>query len=83
MKASYASDDDDSILEFTNAPFDILPVEIHAIYKVREIMGLKTPRIEHPLMNTPFGAIPANLPEIHDPLLEGAITKVRQILPTL
>lgn len=74
---------DEDIFEFTGAPYDIFPVEIHAIYRVRQRLGLETPRIDHPLMNTPFGNPPKDIPEVDDPLLNRAIERVREVLPDL
>ena len=43
-----------SMPEFFNAPFALVPFEILAIYKLRDRLGLPTPRIDHPLMNSPL-----------------------------
>ncbi len=43
--------------EFDVAPFDLYPVEILAVYKIRERLGLETPIIEHPLLATPMGSL--------------------------
>src|SRR5690349_18076492 len=41
-------------LEFSVAPFELLPVDVLAIYAVRDRLGLQTPWVDHPLMNLPL-----------------------------
>jgi hypothetical protein len=48
---------DESIAEFKYPPFDIMPIEILAIMKVRATVGLEIPEINHPLLNTPLGKL--------------------------
>jgi hypothetical protein len=56
--------------EFDIAPFDLYPVEILAIYKIRERLGLETPKIEHPLLATPIASLaPRQITQIDDPIL--------------
>lgn len=43
--------------EFQDPPFDLLPSEIVAIYQVREQLGLDTPKVQHPLLDTPMVAL--------------------------
>jgi hypothetical protein len=43
--------------EFEEPPFVLYPVEILAIYKVREQLGLATPPVDHPLLATPLGSL--------------------------
>ena len=40
--------------EFYQSPFCLIPFDILAIYKLRDRLGLPTPRINHPLMNSPL-----------------------------
>ena len=54
--------------EFKKSPFDLLPLEIRAIYVVREKMGLSTPNIAHPLLNTPAASV-ENLTIVPDQLI--------------
>ncbi len=45
--------------EFDIPPFDLYPIEILAIYRVRERLGLTTPTIDHPLLSTPLASVAA------------------------
>lgn len=73
--------EDEHSREFDRTPYDLFPVEICAIYKARERLGLKTPPIDHPLLNTPFGNPPRDIPKVEDPLLNRVIEKVSGIMP--
>ncbi|WP_233631250.1 MULTISPECIES: hypothetical protein [unclassified Pseudomonas] len=42
--------------EFKNPPFDLLPVEIFAIFKVRQQCGLKSPAVANPLLSAEVAA---------------------------
>lgn len=56
--------------EFYLPPFVLYPVEILAIYKVRERLGLETPVIDHPLMTTPLASLARReVAQIDDPLI--------------
>ncbi len=41
--------------EFNWEPYNIFPVEILAVHRLRELQGLPTPTIAHPLMDSPLG----------------------------
>lgn len=41
-------------LEFSVAPFELMPVDVLAIYAVRERLGLQTPIVDHPLTKLPL-----------------------------
>lgn len=56
--------------EFYDSPFNVLPAEILAVYRLREIQGLATPKIEHELLNTPLGKLPAPVQSPPDELLQ-------------
>src|SRR5205807_776375 len=43
--------------EFKYSPFDVMPIEILAIVKVRASFGLGQPEINHPLLSTPLGKL--------------------------
>ncbi len=73
--------EDEHSREFDSSPYDIFPVEICAIYKVRERLGLKTPFVDHPLLNTPFANPPYYIPKVESPLLSDVIEKVGNIMP--
>ncbi|WHS59036.1 hypothetical protein [Pseudomonas sp. G2-4] len=42
--------------EFKYAPFDLLPLEIHAIFQVRQQLGLTAPAVSSPLLSTETAA---------------------------
>ncbi|TQV69922.1 hypothetical protein FKG94_22480 [Exilibacterium tricleocarpae] len=44
--------------EFCSRPFDLLPVEVLAIYRIRRNAGLETPAVDHPLLNPLFTHMP-------------------------
>jgi hypothetical protein len=71
------------IAEFTHPPVDIFPAELIAVQRVREKLGLKTPAIDHPLMNTPFASPPKDLRPEPDELLAEVLYNVRTIIPDL
>ena len=56
--------------EFYDSPFNVLPAEILAVYRLREMQGLTTPRIEHELLNTPLGELPEPVQCPPDELLQ-------------
>jgi hypothetical protein len=56
--------------EFYNSPFNVLPAEILAVYRLREMQGLTTPTIEHELLETPLGELPAPVQCPPDELLQ-------------
>ncbi|MNN93040.1 hypothetical protein D3C81_2114100 [compost metagenome] len=43
--------------EFKNPPFDLLPLEVFAIFKVRQQCGLKSPTVAHPLLSVEVAAL--------------------------
>lgn len=44
--------------EFNNGEWHKFPFEILLVFKLRQLLGLKNPVIDHPLMNTPLGVLP-------------------------
>ena len=67
--------------EFENNPHDIFPSEILALYRVREKLGLETPWVKHPLLETPFAQVPENITYDPDPLIVQAMELVTKLLP--
>ncbi|WLG99887.1 hypothetical protein PSH92_21350 [Pseudomonas beijingensis] len=53
--------------EFKYAPFDLLPLEVHAIFQVRQQLGLAVPAVSSPLLSTETAAV-ENLVIISDQL---------------
>ncbi|WP_103308563.1 MULTISPECIES: hypothetical protein [unclassified Pseudomonas] len=43
--------------EFKYAPFDLLPVEVHAIFQVRQQLGLTVPAVSSPLLSAETAAL--------------------------
>lgn len=66
---------------FCHMPYDLAPFEILAIQRVRRDLGLPTPEIDHPLLQTPLARPPEQPPEFHDELLDKIIAKARAELP--
>lgn len=65
-------------------PYNICPLEIVAIQRVRAAQGLPTIPVEHPLMTSPLAAIPTAPPQLDpDPLLDAVIARARQVHPQL
>lgn len=65
-------------------PYNICPLEIVAIQRVRAAQGLPNFPVEHPLMTSPLAAIPTAPPQLDpDPLLDAVIARARQVHPQL
>ena len=63
------------------ASWNRTPIEILLMFKLRQLLGLSNPDIDHPLMNTPLGVLPEEIP--FDDLAKGPddlIYRVRQRL---
>jgi|GEM_PF-3087338 len=76
-------DDPKGYPAFTWMPYNVFPVEILAIQRVRRDLGLPTPEIEHPLLESPLAHPPATLPEVHDELLDKVIAQVKVDFPEI
>lgn len=57
------------------------PFEVLAVLKLRELRGLANPALDHTLMNTPLGKLPAPAARYSDALLDGVIDRVRVTQP--
>lgn len=44
--------------EFSNGKWHCFPIEILLLFKLRELLGLANPLIDHPIMSTPVGRLP-------------------------
>jgi hypothetical protein len=69
--------EEEGFSEFLGAPENLLPVEILMIRRIRDDLGLPNPEIDHPLMQTPLGHPPKQLPEIKDNLLDKVTAKAK------
>lgn len=67
--------------EFYNSPFDVLPAEILAVCRLREMQGLTMPKIEHELLRTPLGELPAPVQCPPDELLQKILDAVSREHP--
>lgn len=76
---------EDSDNAFTDV-WELAPLEIELIRKVRTAEGLSMPAIEHPLLDTPFAQIPGPpsryRPE-DDSLVQQALALTRELMPEL
>jgi hypothetical protein len=48
----------DEVYEFAGRVKTIYPVEILYVFRIRQILGLSNPEVDHPLMNSPLGKLP-------------------------
>jgi len=55
--------------EFNNGEWARWPIEINLLFKLRQLLGLKNPELDHPLMNSTLGKLPDEQPFICDDLL--------------
>jgi hypothetical protein len=63
--------------EFNNGYWSGWPIEINLLFKLRELLGLKNPTLDHPLMNTPLGQLPTNVSYELDELSNQVLAKMR------
>ena len=69
---------------FWKHPHTLIPFEVAALVRVREVLGLTTPRVDHPLLATPLAQIPRPMPKLPpDPLLENVVAACRKRTPRL
>jgi hypothetical protein len=67
--------------EFIWAPYDVFPVEILAIKRIRACQALPMPKIDHPIMDTPLASVPHRRMNFHDELLDRLVERARKELP--
>jgi len=53
------------------------PFEVLAVMKLRQLHGLENPVLEHLLLDTPLGKLPAPVPPYSEPLLDEVLARVR------
>jgi hypothetical protein len=71
---------DEATYEFNSITF-AYPIEILAVFRLRELIGLENPKLDHPLMNSPLGVLPSPQPWYTDELLENFEATLRKDLP--
>lgn len=69
--------------EFYDSPFNIFPAEILAVFRLREMQGLTMLPIEHELLNSPLGKLPAAVQCPPDELLQKIIDTVAREHPEI
>lgn len=62
--------------DFFYALYDLFPLEILAIRRIRRDQGLPMPQLDHPLMQTKLADPPESMPKIDDALLQQVTEKV-------
>lgn len=67
--------------EFERPPFKLVPIEILAIRRIREQLGLPMPEIQHPLLELPTANMPLPTPEDTQP--DEVINRIRRAYPEL
>ncbi len=55
-----------------------LPVVILAWFRLRECLGLRLPKINHPLMASPYAHFPERQPFFTDEILDGVLARLRR-----
>jgi hypothetical protein len=69
--------------EFTGTFAFAYPIEILAVLRLRELIGLENPKLDHPLMNSPLGVLPPPQPWYTDELLDNFEAVLRKDLPQM
>ena len=64
--------------EFGNAVWSRVPIAALLVFKLRSLRGLANIEVDHPLLSTALGRLPAAAPRIPDPLLERVLARMRQ-----
>jgi hypothetical protein len=62
-------------------PYNVFPVEILAIQRIRRDLGLPCPPIDHPLLKSPLVKVPIALPIVSDNLLDRIKERARADFP--
>ena len=73
------NDTDAWTAEFAESAFPVFPAEILAVARVRQRLGLTTPPVAHPLMETALAQLPASVPPArNDETLDRVLDKARE-----
>ena len=58
------------------------PLEILIFFRLRELLGLQNPVLDHPLMESPFDRLPEKSPDyVPDEFVQGTLKRVREDWP--
>jgi hypothetical protein len=69
--------------EFEYFPHTVFPSEVLAVRRVRQDLGLSTPDVNHPLLDTPLAHPPTLISTLPDDVLDRVITAAEEELPSL
>jgi hypothetical protein len=69
--------------EFYHTLYDVFPAEILAIMRVRELLGLRSPTVDHPLMQTPLAKPQSPYDPANDKVLQVVLAKARSFWPDI
>jgi len=69
--------------DFVWFPYNVFPVEILAIQRVRKDLGLSVPLIVHPLLDSPLVQVPSTPPLVQDALLGRIKERARTDFPEI
>lgn len=72
------TDPNNDFHQFGSAPYVAYAPEILAIYAVRKELGLETPQVDHPLLQSPLAKSPDPFPEYHDELLDAVAARYHE-----
>jgi hypothetical protein len=78
-----ARGNDEITYEFEDSYAFAYPIEILAVLRLRELIGLQNPKLDHPLMNSPLGVLPPPQPWYTDELLDNFEAILRKDLPQM
>lgn len=76
-------DTNKAYFDMRHSGMDYDPFEVLAVMKLRELHGLPNPVLDHVLMNTPLGRLPAPTAPYSDELLDGVLARARREFPDL
>lgn len=76
-------DSNKAYFDMRHSGMDYDPFEVLAVMKLRELHGLPNPVLDHVLMNTPLGRLPAPTAPYSDELLDGVLARARREFPDL
>jgi hypothetical protein len=68
-------------MEFYWFPHSVFAPEVLAVLRVRDVLGLTTPALEHPLLANPLARPPAAIVPAVDPVLDRVMAVVEEELP--
>ena len=64
--------------EFESFNWTQTPIEILLLFKLRQLLGLQNPRLDHPLMNTALGTLPEEIPFQPDDMISRVRARMQQ-----